>query len=147
MEVSGPPTGTNWAQSLWVSGCICYGGAIIVVNFKILDAFHIFDIIGFLLPILSIASYFLCFYIENLPILGIDDLLGIFSMTMSHPLVYFLYIFIIFQVYSLEKILTFISATYTEYTQSQKSREREQKVKYFYESIKSEEETGIAQQV
>jgi hypothetical protein len=94
--------------SLWSSGSVVYASAVIIANFKILDSMHRYDFLGVVWPILSILLYFLFFYVENLPFLGIDDLLGVFSNTMLHPYTYFALLFCVIQVYALNKILDFL---------------------------------------
>jgi hypothetical protein len=74
---------------LWSSGSATYAGAVIIVNFKILECMHRYDVLGVIWPIASILLYFAFFYVENLPFLDIDHLLGVFPKTMEHPYTYF----------------------------------------------------------
>ena len=57
---------------------------------------------------LSVISYFLLLFIENLPALKIDYVLGVFSYIMSNPMSYFSFILLVLIVYMMEKIFDYI---------------------------------------
>jgi magnesium-transporting ATPase (P-type) len=75
-------------SGLWMSGAVVYAGVVITANVKLLNSFSSYAFWGEFLVALSIASYFICFWAENL-VVGIPELFGIFGITMLNPLTYF----------------------------------------------------------
>ena len=54
---------------VWISGAIVYAAVVMLANFRLLNSFNNYTFWGELLIFLSILSYFVLFYIENLYIL------------------------------------------------------------------------------
>ena len=94
-------------MSLWRSGAIVYGAAVLCVNYKIIDSMHNYDLMGVLFPILSFVCYVLFFYLEQLPSLNVEQLIGIFPKAFGNPNTYLALIFVVVQVYALERVLEF----------------------------------------
>ncbi len=71
-----------------MSGAVVYAGVVILANVKLLNSFSTYAFWGEFFIVLSIASYFICFWVENL-IVRIPELFGIFGLTMLNPMTYF----------------------------------------------------------
>jgi hypothetical protein len=53
-------------MSLSPSGCVVYLGVVLIVNQKLLINSYIYHVLGIVLIVLSVASFFVILYIENL---------------------------------------------------------------------------------
>lgn len=106
-EVTVRPDGL--ASSLWVSGSLVYAGVVIIVNQKLLMDYNNYNHFGVFLIFLSILCYFLFLFLENLPIFGIEQILGIFSFMMTNPMSYFAILFMILYAYSEQRVLDYFS--------------------------------------
>lgn len=75
-----------------------------MTNAKILDNFSIYTGWGELIVLLSIASYFLMYWLENL-LPSINVLYGTFGNVMTHPVTYIAILFCGFSIFTLDIIL------------------------------------------
>jgi len=69
-----PPNPNGTTSGLYSAGSIVYAGAVIIANIKIMQQYNNYNLGGVVLALLSIASYFLIFYLESLPFLGISGI-------------------------------------------------------------------------
>ncbi len=116
-----------------------------MANLKIMEQFNNYNFIGVNLVILSILTYFLIFYVENLEFLDIEQVIGIFAKTMSHPITYFILLFCFLQAVTVDKM--FLSVR--QYIESRFEKKEEQKKvseKEYYERIGVTSETSLSLQ-
>ena len=62
--------------------------------------------------VLSIASYFLVLFVENLKFLAFDSVVGIFVPTMQHPMTWLSLFLVAWVNYALDKIFELIGDYY-----------------------------------
>ena len=94
--------------SLYPSGCVVYLGVVLIANHKLLINSNIYHVLGIVLFILSVASFFAILAIENLEFFGFDSVIGIFAPTMVHPMTWLGVFFALWVNYALEKIFELI---------------------------------------
>jgi len=100
------PFGGN--TSLYPSGCVVYMAVVFVANQKLLLNTNLYHIVGVVLIIFSVASYFAILFILNTRFINFEATLGIFEPIMSHPMTWLGLLFVIWINYALDKIFDFI---------------------------------------
>lgn len=110
------PSGGN--TSLYPSGCVVYLAVVFIANHKLLINTNLYHVVGVLLIIFSIASYFGILAIESTKFINFEATLGIFEPTMSHPMTWLGLLLVVWINYALDKIFDFIG-------QLQDSQEKE----------------------
>jgi len=68
LTLEGPPCSHDLfgqPSSIWITGTLIYGLVVIVVNIKLLFSVHNHTFMSFLVNFLSIASFYVMFYVEN----------------------------------------------------------------------------------
>jgi hypothetical protein len=68
---------------LWQDGIACYAGVVIVANIKMFTSTNNHSVFSFLLQFLSVAVFFVVFYVES--IFPGNDLFGTFIPLMIEP--------------------------------------------------------------
>ena len=84
------------------------GAVVMVVNLMVIAQMNKYDIVGLVLPILSILVYFLIYFIMNLKLYNSDSLYGTFVPEMTAPLTYLGLFLIGGTLFSTENIFTII---------------------------------------
>jgi hypothetical protein len=83
---------------------------VFVANQKLLLNTNLYHIVGVMLIILSVASYFAVLFIENT--IDFDAVVGIFKPLMSHPMTWLGLLFVVWINYALDKIFDYIGYLY-----------------------------------
>lgn len=81
---------------------------VLIVNQKLLINSYIYHVLGIVLIVLSVASFFVILFIETLPFLQFDSVIGIFTPTMIHPMTWLGVFFVVWVNYALDKIFDLI---------------------------------------
>ena len=81
---------------------------VLIVNQKLLINSYIYHVLGIALIVLSVASFFVILYIENLQFLPFESLIGVFTPTMVHPMTWLGVFFAVWVNYALDKIFDLI---------------------------------------
>ena len=104
------PSGGN--SSLYQSGSVVYLAVVFVANHKLFINSNIYHVLGVIMIVLSIASYFLVLFVENLKFLAFDSVVGIFVPTMQHPMTWLSLFLVAWVNYALDKIFELIGDYY-----------------------------------
>jgi hypothetical protein len=81
---------------------------VLIANHKLLINSNIYHVLGIVLFLLSVASFFVILAIENMKFLGFDSVIGIFTPTMVHPMTWLGVFFALWVNYALDKIFALI---------------------------------------
>lgn len=99
--------------SLWVDGTLSYALVVILVNVKIAYSTSTHTIWSTLIILGSIASFFICYFVENLSTL-IPTLYETFQHAMTIPSFYMIVTFFVLFVLSSESLFTYTNQWYNE---------------------------------
>lgn len=91
-------------SSLWVTGTHIYGMVVIMVNMKVAYSTHSHTIYSTLIVFLSIASFYVMFFIES-QISFFKQLYGVFNYAMRIPAFYLICAFFILSTAFTERLL------------------------------------------
>lgn len=109
---------------------IVYAGVVIVANIQLFDNLSVYNFWGELLIALSIGSFFLAFYLENIT-LAIPDIFGIFKPVMAHPVTYSSLMFCALSIYTIDIIVDTCEKALHALYEAKEVKVKEEEVNYY----------------